>query len=1164
MTMKPSVRKLTALLLVVWLLVGLAQPTAWANSGEITISSAKELVNFSKNCSLDTWSQGKTVRLMADIDLTSVDFAPIPTFGGTFLGDGHTISGLRIEFSGSKLGLFRYIQKGAVVQDLHVSGTVAPDGSRTFVGGIAGVNAGAIRNCSFRGIVKGDEAVGGIVGRNDETGEIAGCTASGTVQGLDCTGGIAGRNLGLLLKCENTAGVNTMQQDTSLDLDALSGGLNQLSGNQREETDALLNSHTDTGGVAGYSSGAIQSCVNNGAVGYPHVGYNVGGIAGRQTGYLADCVNNGAILGRKDVGGIAGQAEPYLALGADSDTLTRLRRELDTLDDLVQAAIDHTQNNGDNISAKLERIGLSTDAARDSSKRLLDHTSDFLDDNVDTLNSFSVTVTAALDKMEPALDDLSDAAGYLDILADRLETALDTLADTAEPSQNVKKAVEDLKAVQKPLAEAINALGTALDELQQAVIITDDGLEAICEALAKLPGAITELGQAISDLGRAVSELGEASTELPQVLEGNAPGDYEENGGGDPPTVDGALQGMGDALVTIGEIMQTIGENVELDPDHLELALSALNSSLQPLSAAAKELANSTDDLSKAMDDLISASGTLSEGLEQLAGASTVGGAVSRKLESAFSAMSKAVERLTEDGPLELSPLGQEARDASDDLHASLSDLSDGMEELRTTVDSAGDTLAADLRAVSRQMNKVLDLVLDALADIQNGTEADRELIEDTSDEDISATRQGKITGCRNTGAVEGDRNVGGAVGSMAIEYDLDPEDDVERFSLGTTYETKAVLQDCLNRGTVTAKKDCAGGLAGRMDLGTALECQNYGDVTSTSGDYVGGVVGYADATVRDSYAKCVLSGASYIGGIAGWADRLRNCAAIVTVDEGTECVGAIAGDADLEKCELTGNRFVDTGTAGIDGVSYAGIAEPVDFEALRAVAGIPTEFVSFTLTLMAEDETVASIPFYYGEDLSLVKLPEVPEREDGYGVWPEFDTSGLNSDITLEAVYTPWVTLVASKAAEGNLALALAEGRFTEDAGLEVANSSQTPPGGGSAEDATDVWTLTLTGTDVAEGAEVPIRLLNRGGGKASVWQLVDGQWHPVDAAVNGHYLLLTMVGTTATFCIRSAQSGPWLMVVLLAAALLMLLAVVLLVIRRQKKKKAAKKAVK
>ena len=1144
--MKASMRKLTALLMAVWLLVGLAQPTAWADDGEITISSAKELVSFSRNCSLDTWSQGKTVRLTADIDLTAVDFAPIPTFGGTFLGDGYTISGLRIDASGSRMGLFRYIQKGAVVRDLHVSGTVTPDGSRTFVGGIAGVNAGAIQSCSFRGIVKGDEAVGGIAGRNDETGEIAGCTASGTVQGLDCTGGIAGRNLGLLLKCENDAEVNTIQHDTSPDLEDISGGLSQFSGNQREEADALLNSHTDTGGVAGYSGGAIQSCVNSGAVGYPHVGYNVGGIAGRQTGYLADCVNNGAILGRKDVGGIAGQAEPYLTLGADSDTLTRLRQELDTLDDLVQAAIDHTQASGDTISARLERIGLSTDAARDSSRRLLDHTSDFVDDNVDSLNSFSASVTAALDKMEPALDDLSDAAGYLDTLSGKLEDALDTLAEAGTLSQSAMKdaqnAAKDLGLAADDMSDAMAAMQEAFEALQNAVII--DNEDAVREALEKLAAAIRDLGDALSRAGDAGNTLQEA---------------LGLSGAGE----NGASGGIGDALKRIGEALGDIADNTSLDWDSLQKALSQMNEAFQSLEYAAGHLNDASADLNAALGKLEDASGKLSTALEELADVSAIGGAVSRKLESAFSAMSKAVERLTEDGPLELSPLGQEARDAGDDLYASLSDLSDGMEELRTTVDSAGDTLAADLRAVSRQMNKVLSLMLDAFSDLQDVTEEDRELIEDTSDEDISTTRQGKVTGCRNTGTVEGDRNVGGAVGSMAIEYDLDPEDDVERFSLGTTYETKAVLQDCVNRGAVTAKKDCAGGLAGRMDLGTALGCQNYGAVTSTSGDYVGGVAGYGGGTVRDSYAKCVLSGASYVGGIAGWADRLQNCAAIVTVDEGTECVGAIAGDADLEKGELSGNRFVDTGTAGIDGVSYAGIAEPVDFETLRAAAGIPTEFVSFTLTLVAEGETVASIPFYYGEDLSLVKLPEVPEREDGYGVWPAFDTSGLHSDITLEAVYTPWVTLVASKAAEGNLALALAEGRFTEEARLEVANSAQTPPAGGGAKDTTDVWTLTLTGADVAEGTEIPIRLLNRGGGKASVWQLTDGQWHIVDTTVNGHYLLLTMTGTTATFCVRSSQGGPWLLV-LLAAALLAVLAAILLVVRHRKKKRAAGKAAK
>ena len=1154
--MKETARKWTALLLAVWLLVGLAQPTAWATADEVTISSSEEFAEFSKNCSLDTWSQGKTFRLTADINLSAMNFTSIPIFGGTFLGDGHTISGFQIEASGSNLGLFRYVQAGAVIQDLHVSGLVDPGGSRSTVGGIAGVNAGAIRNCSFRGTVKGDASVGGIAGRNDESGEISGCTAAGTIQGMDGTGGIAGRNYGLLLKCENDAEVNTIQHDTSPDLEDISGGLSQLSGNQREEGDALLNSHTDTGGVAGYSGGAIQSCVNSGAVGYPHVGYNVGGIAGRQTGYLADCVNNGAILGRKDVGGIAGQAEPYLALGADSDTLTRLRRELDTLDDLVQAAIDHTQASGDTISARLERIGLSTDAARDSSKRLLDHVSDFVDSNVDTLNSFSASVTAALDNMEPALDDLSDAAGYMDTLSDRLETALNTLADAAGLGQaamrDAKNAAADLRLAGQDLSAAMDAMQTALEELQQSIIIQDE--TAVRAALTDLAGALEALGGAIEQAGAALKALQEA-------LDGAIPDDEAANDA--LAAAADALQKMGGALSRAGTDLQTIAKNTQLDWAHLSAALTALQNSLQSLQDAAGHLNDASADLNAALGKLEDASGKLSTALEELADVSASGGAVSRKLESAFSAMSKAVDRLAEDGPLELSPLGQEARDAGDDLYASLSDLSGSLSELRISMDNAGDLLAADLRAVSRQMNKVLNLMLDAFSDLQDVTEQDRELIEDTSDEDISATRQGKVTGCRNAGTVEGDRNVGGAVGAMAIEYDLDPEDDNERFSLGNTYETKAFLQNCLNQGTVTAKKDCAGGLAGRMDLGTALECQNYGSVTSTNGNYVGGVAGYADGTIRNSCSKCVLSGASYVGGIAGWASRLRNCAAIVTIGEGTEWVGAIAGDADLKAGDLHDNFFVDTGTAGVDGISYAGIAEPVDFETLRAMPGIPTEFVSFTLTLMANDAVVAAIPFYYGEDLSLVELPKVPEREGFYGAWPEFDVSGLSSDITLEAVYTPWVTLIASEAREGTLSLALAEGRFTEDSSLQVSSSAQTPPAGGSGKQTTNVWELTLTGTDVAEGDTVPIRLLNRGGGKATVWQLTGGQWHEVEATANGHYLMLTMTGTSGIFCIRSAPGSPLVLILLLAAAALVLLLLILL-IRRRKKKKAVKKAAK
>jgi hypothetical protein len=347
------------------------------------------------------------------------------------------------------------------------------------------------------------------------------------------------------------------------------------------------------------------------------------------------------------------------------------------------------------------------------------------------------------------------------------------------------------------------------------------------------------------------------------------------------------------------------------------------------------------------------------------------------------------------------------------------------------------------------------------------------------------------------------------------------------------------------------------------MELGTTLDCQNYGAVASTDGSYVGGIAGLSQSTVRSSYSKCVLSGTDYIGGIVGWGTRVTDCAAIATVEEGTEYVGAIAGDVDTDEGTIRGNRFVDTGVAGIDGISYSGVAEPVEFETLRQLSNIPTEFVSFTLTLTADDETVTTIPFQYGADLKLVDLPEAPEKEGYYGSWPEFDTSGLTSDITLEAVYTPWVTLVASTAQDGKLALALAEGQFTENTVLNVEESAVVPPQTENPELEADVWNISLASSDLTETDEVPLRLLNRGGGKAAVYQLVNGQWQRVETTASGHYLLLTMTGTAGTFCIQSVQSGAlWLFAALAAAAVVVLLLLILLLRRIHRKKKAAKAA--
>ena len=320
--MRKRVDRLFPILLAVWILTSLVLPARATEESTVTISNVADLQRFGKNCALDTWSQGKTVTLTADLDLSGVDFTPIPTFGGTFLGQGHTISGLCLTSAGSTQGLFRYIQPGGLVRDLTVKGTVAPGGTRSTVGGIVGNNAGTLQSCAFHGVVQGDATVGGIAGYNSITGEITGCSVSGSVSGKNITGGIAGRNLGLLLKCESSAGVNLTRKETNVDLmDADAAAILEEQAAADDETYHLLDGCFDTGGIVGYSSGVVQSCVNRGTVGYPHVGYNTGGIAGRQDGYLSGCINSGTVYGRKDVGGIVGQAEPYVLVDPGRDTL---------------------------------------------------------------------------------------------------------------------------------------------------------------------------------------------------------------------------------------------------------------------------------------------------------------------------------------------------------------------------------------------------------------------------------------------------------------------------------------------------------------------------------------------------------------------------------------------------------------------------------------------------------------------------------------------------------------------------------------------------------------------------------------------------------------------------------------------------------------------------
>ena len=448
-----------ALLTVLALLCTLTLPAA-AASDTVTIATVQDFTNFSKQCTRDAWSQGLTVELTADLDLSGSDFTPVPIFQGTFHGNGHTISGLSFEKKGSKVGLFRTLTASAVVEDLTVEGELAPQGSASQAGLLAGENYGILRRCAARGSVTGQQDIGGLVGLNGEGALLTACTSAAAVTGVTNVGGITGQNLGTVEDCSNTGNLNTeADQDTP----------------------------TSVGGIAGLSRGTIRGCTNSGAVGYQHVGYNMGGIAGMQSGEISNCTNTAFIQGRKDVGGIVGQFEPSTSLTYGispsqrlTDSLSSLFDQLDhftnQLNDMVTRGVDDAQAIHDSLSAIQDRTHAAGTEGREDFRTMSDQ-----------LYQHTTAISSSLDALRDALDLFSDESNT------QIQEALDQ-------SDKLLNLLDDL------MAQADSGLGQSIQVMENTVSGVRDQLELISAHRQAMSQELDALKQYVADVARLVAD----------------------------------------------------------------------------------------------------------------------------------------------------------------------------------------------------------------------------------------------------------------------------------------------------------------------------------------------------------------------------------------------------------------------------------------------------------------------------------------------------------------------------------------------------------------------------------------------------------------------------------------------------------------------------------
>ena len=195
-------------------------------NGVYLIGTAAELAWFAA-------TDGKSsAKLTADIELAGYDWTPLKKFYGTFDGQGHVIRNLYINSTSNTLGLISYLQGGASVTGLGITGSVTCTNNTRIAqaGGIVGYmyDKASITQCWSAVNVTSNKHAGGIAGYTAGGSIITNCYASGnitTTSKNECyLGGICGSGF------SNTNGATLTNCYSIGDVTGTSGAASYLGG----------------------------------------------------------------------------------------------------------------------------------------------------------------------------------------------------------------------------------------------------------------------------------------------------------------------------------------------------------------------------------------------------------------------------------------------------------------------------------------------------------------------------------------------------------------------------------------------------------------------------------------------------------------------------------------------------------------------------------------------------------------------------------------------------------------------------------------------------------------------------------------------------------------------------------------------------------------------
>ena len=1039
--------------LIVSLLAAQPNVAAYAAEGSdpgiVSITSEDDFVLLTENCKTESFSTGKTFRLDADLDLSNYENLFLPVMDGTFDGNGHQIIGVTLSEEMSDYGLFRYITENGVVKNLTVEGEILGGDEQENIGILAGSNAGAIENCITRGTLNAETAVGGITGKNEETGSVSRSENEAAIDGKMQTGGIAGLNEGSISDCVNSGKINTNQKikkqaegDGSSVNISIPNAVTGLTADERAN---------ETGGIAGTSSGDISYCTNTATIGFERLGSSTGGIVGRQLGSLSYCANKGVVYGHKNVGGISGVLEPYEESSYDRDYRQELSDELDRLGDLIDDVSNQGEKLGDNLSDNADLLSDQLKTLRNSLRGYMDDYSDMASDGKDAIHDNAKSMKKTIDGMQydvkikqlnTAIEQISNDIAQMEKIMEQLKPYVDQgnakldglFKQYEEKIQGWIDSIDDLKQYQENLPEeAPDAVTPAAPTPDAGAADTgseDTSQKGADSGSSDAPAA--DNGSGNSDAPAADS--GSGNSDAPAANSSSDSSSSDDNSGS---SNDSSASGDGNDQASIGRMIPVAYRVVTSTtlPDGTKLpdvnipdvqVPSELTAALQQLQALSKDVRTQMSTIAGLLGEMPGQTNQLMSDIKSITG---------------------SMDKMTDELDDILDDFDDEMDTMKDDLRQKGNTISD-------TLDNTSDTLHTDFDGVRDSLDRVKDqfdvirgTVSDALDELKNRID-DKSIYVDVSELTDATAGDGKIISSTNSGEVYADTQGGGIAGAIVktnpqkasawfFQDKNDDEDDDEDDSDSITRHVLAAIFSSSNTADITVKGDYAGGIVGKADYGIIVAAENYGDILTDGGKYAGGIAGRCDNTIRDSYVLSGVSGDGYVGGVAGRGENISGnyVCAYLDMDSYVKSSGAVVGKADGV---VKDNYFVDNGYGAVDGVTRSSEAESMDYDSLIQLGNMPLNFTQFTVRFMNGEQVVWQNTFAYGDELPEENYPDLPKSKDGYVYWEEKDVSPIHRNVTVHAVYRAYMPALTADA-EAEKSPVLMGGEFYPDTKISV-----------------------------------------------------------------------------------------------------------------------------